>query len=252
MDRTTRSSSSEVRPFGLSGGFKRGAQALVVSGVALIATGLFATVALASTVQQPTLTATRATFEIKASNPSTVTWELSLWEMTNPQKYLGSDKGTSGLLMVRVPATSSCYFQVDVTRNGVFYSGFRRTIAFCGGVSVSSTSSSSSSSSSTSPSSTIPVSSVPVSSTPTTSKGSTTSSTMKTSVHPATKDGSGGSGSSGKGGSGSGTSPTSVPSSKLAFTGAGFALTLLAIFGALLLISGAGLLIYARRYPRSA
>lgn len=244
MDRTSRSGRPDVRPFGLSGGFKRGAQALVISGVALIATGVFASVALAGTVEQPVLTATRATFQIKSGNPSNRVWELSLWEMGNPQKYLGSASGTSGLLLVRVPATTTCYFQVDVSRNGVFYSGFKKTVAFCGGVSVSSTSSTASTSGSTT-TSTIPVSTVPVSSTPTTSHGST-STTAKVKVHPATKGGSGGGGSSGT----SGSSPTSVPSSKLAFTGAGFALTLLAVFGGLLLISGASLLIYARRYPR--
>jgi hypothetical protein len=226
-----------TRPFGLSGSFKRAAQGLVLAGVVMVMTGIFAQAALAATGnQQPILTATRATFNIKATNPSNRVWELSLWELsTGPQKFLGEDTGTSGLLLVHVPATAGCDFQVDVSRNGAFYSGFKRYVAFCGGVSVSSTSSTATTSQSTT--SSIPVSTVPVTKPKTKTSGGHTTTT----VAPATKGG---------GSGGSGTPPTPVPSGKLAFTGAGTALTLLAILGALLLLSGVGLLVYARRYPR--
>jgi hypothetical protein len=208
----------------------------------MVVTGVFAQAALAATGNvEPVLTATRATFTIKASNPPNRVWELSLWEIsTGPQKLLGEDTGTSGVLLVHVPATAGCQFQVDVARNGVFYSGFKRFVAFCGGVSVSSIPPTSTQSST--PSSSVPVSTVPVSSTPSTVKTKSSGGHTTTTVGPATKGG------SGSGGSGSST--TSVPSSKLAFTGAGTALTLLAILGALLLLSGLGLLVYAKRYPR--
>jgi len=43
-----------------------------------------------------------------------------------------------------------------------------------------------------------------------------------------------------------------VPSSKLAFTGVGIAMWIVALFGLLLVVAGAMLLAYARRYPRRA
>jgi hypothetical protein len=234
VNRNRQLGQASVQSFGLGRGFRRGAKVLVVLGVGLLATGLFAQAASASN-QEPTLTATRATFQIKGANPSQKVWDLTLWELGTPQKLLGSDKGTSGLLVVKVPSVSSCSFQVDVTRNGVWYSGFQRQVAFCGGVSVSSTSTSST------------MNTVPPSTTATTSHVTVT-------TKPKTSGKTGGttptSGPSTKGGSGS--SPTSTPSSKLAFTGAGLALTLVALLGALLLASGLGLLIYARKYPRDA
>jgi len=242
MNKMRQSRPSNIQPFGLGNRFRHVSQAFVIVGLGLLATGVFAQAAMASGVEQPTLTSTRATFDIKAGNPSSRVWVLSVWEMTSPQKLVGESTGTSGLLVVTIPQTTSCFFQVDVNRNGAFYSGFRRTVAFCGGVSVSST---------TSP----PTTSAATTSPPTTSSPSTTKITAV--KKPKTSGGSGGStttttkpASTGSGSGGGGT--TSVPPSKLAFTGAGFALWLMALFGALLLISGSLLLIYARRYPREA
>jgi hypothetical protein len=245
MDRNLQSGQVGVQPFGLGKRFRHTAQLLVVVGVGLLATGIFAQAALAAGVQEPTLTATRATFHIKAGNPATRVWQLSLWEMGSPQKLVGEVSGTSGILVVDVPSTSSCFFQVDVNRNSVFYSGFRRTVAFCGGVSVSS--------SSTSPPTTSPATSSPSSTSPPTSFSTPTSKPgIVGKTKPSTSGGSGGSSTTtGDAGSG-GTGSTPTPPSKLAFTGAGFALWMMALFGALLLLTGALLLLYARRYPRTA
>jgi len=218
---------------GVSSRIKNSARLLVVLGAVLVGLGLFADQAGAAQVrQQPRLTSVRATFAIKAGNPATVTWQLSLWEITTKgQKRAGTDSGTSGTLMVKVPATSSCDFQVDVTKNGTFYSGYKKVVAFCGGVSVSGTTST-----------TVAPTTTTTKTTPTTTKPKTGGGggTTPTTTSPGTKSGSGGS---------TGTTAVSVAPSALAFTGAGVMMWLVALVGLLLLAAGSGLLLYARRYP---
>ena len=167
---------------------------LVLIGAALIAMGLVGTATASAANIEPKLTATKATFHIPANSPTSVTWTLSLYEIhqNGSQTQEGKISGTSGVLTLRVPQTSSCYFQVDVQRGTTWYSGFKQTVAFCGGASVSSTTTSSTTSTTMS--------------TTTTTKAKSTTTTTKTK----TKGGSGGkkgSGSSGaKTGSNSGGS----------------------------------------------
>jgi len=218
---------------GVSSRIKNSARLLVVLGAVLVGIGLFADQAGAAQVrQQPHLTSVRATFAIKAGNPATVTWELSLWEITTKgQKRAGEDSGTTGTLVVKVPATSSCDFQVDVTKSGTFYSGYKKVVAFCGGVSVSGTTST-----------TVAPTTTTTKTTPTTSKPKTSGGggTTPTTASPGTKSGSGGS---------PGSTSVNVAPSALAFTGAGIMMWLVALIGLLLLAAGSGLLLYARRYP---
>jgi hypothetical protein len=226
---------------GVSSGIKNSARLLVVLGAVLLGLGLFADQAGASsTKQQPRITSTRATFAIPTNSPSTVTWELSLWEFqTKGQKFVGEDSGSSGNLFVKVPSTSTCYFQLDVTKNGKFYSGFRKVIPFCGGNSVSGTTST-----------TVAPTTTTSRTTPTTSKTTPTTSKPKTSggggttpstASPSSKSGGGASPTTG--------SSTTVAPSALAFTGTGVMTWIVALIGLLLLAAGASLLLYARRYP---
>lgn len=234
MIKSSESGRPGVQPLGLGSRFKHAARLLVLIGVALIATGLFAEAASASN-SEPTLTNSKATFTIKSGNPSNRVWQLTLWTVT-PQKLLGKDSGTSGVLVVTVPNVPSCYFQVDVSRNGVWYSGFKATVTDCGHTATTTTTTSSTTSTTTSTS---------------TTKAPTTSTTAK----PKTSGGHGGTKPTTGAASGKGTGPatksaTSVPSSKLAFTGVGIAMWIVALLGALLALTGSLLLVYARRYPR--
>jgi hypothetical protein len=225
-----------AQPLGLGRRFRHAAKLLVLLGVALIATGLFAEVASASNTE-PTLTKNKATFTIPAGNPPNRVWQLSLWEVTTPQKRLGEDSGTSGKLIVAVPAVPGCYFQVDVLRSGVWYSGYKEVIPDCGGYTTRTTTTSA----------------------PATTAAPTTITTFDTAttVKPKTGGSHGGSPTTASKGGGGGKGPatksaTSVPSSDLAFTGTGLAMWVVALLGMFLAVSGSVLLVYARRYPRKA
>jgi hypothetical protein len=82
--------------------------------------------------RQPILSPTQATFVIPSG--STSTWTLRLWTHGNLQ---GSETGTSGTLMVPVPATTDCTFQADVSvvplgGTSSYFSGRRATVPGCG------------------------------------------------------------------------------------------------------------------------
>jgi len=226
-----------AKPLGLSHRFRHVARLLVLVGVALVVTGLFAEVASASNTE-PTLTKTKATFTIKAGNPPNRVWELTLWTVTH-QRLLGKDSGTSGKLIVAVPAVTDCYFQVDVTRSGVWYSGYKAVVPGCGGTAT-----------------TAGPTTTAAGPTTTAAPTSTTFNTATT-VKPKTGGSHGGSPTTASKGGGGGTGPatksaTSVPSSDLAFTGTGLAMWIVALLGMVLVVTGAMLLAYARRYPRKA
>jgi hypothetical protein len=103
---------------------------IVLGGVAISAVALsspaFAAVA-------PRITASKATFVIPGGSSSNFT--LKLWSHGTME---GTDSGTTGTLLVAVPATASCSFQADVTvvpvgsTKPVFYSGARATVPNCG------------------------------------------------------------------------------------------------------------------------
>lgn len=226
-----------VRAVGLSPRFKHFARLLLLFGVLLMVTGLFAESASASSSsgsrREPTLNAHRATFQIPANNPPHREFVLTLWNVTgNKQHLLGKASGTSGELVVKVPAVAGCNFQVDVVMKTKFYSGFKRQLANCGR--------------------TVPT-------TTTTKAGGTTTTTQggnsTTTTKPKTTGSTGGSTStsaSGTGGSGTTQPPTTVPGGKLAFTGAGLGMWLTAALGALLILAGGLMLLYAGRYSRAA
>ena len=211
--------SSGARPLGLSGRFKHAARVMVVAGAAMLAVGIAAQAASASPPREPHLTRHAVTFTIPAKSTSTKEWTLSLWSLgLGRSKLVGRDSGTSGTLRVTVPKVTGCDFQVDVKEVDTWYSGFRRSFEQCG-----STSPTSSSTSTTKPKTT-----GTTGVTPTTASQPTSSAT----TGPPS------------------TAPTSVPSSKLAFTGVGLGLWILSLLGILFISGGAALLVYSRRYPR--
>jgi hypothetical protein len=232
------SGTSGVRAVGLSPRFKHAARLLLLLGVLLMVTGLFAESAGASNLgatsrQEPRLSSHRATFQIPVNNPVHREWVLSLWNiMGTKQRLLGKDSGTAGKLIVKVPATPGCDFQVDVFMRGKFYSGFRRQLADCGKTAATTTTT------------TKPV-------TTTTSKPKTTGSTGGTT---GTTGGSTGTTTSTKSGGGSATTQpvTTASGGQLAFTGAGVGMWLTAALGALLILIGGLMLLYASRYTRAA
>jgi hypothetical protein len=242
------------RALGLSSRFKHVGRLLILFGVLLMVTGLSAETASASTATlnngnpEPTLHARHATFMIPANNPPHRVFVLSLWSIIGPkQHFLGEDYGTSGLLVVKVPATPGCDFQVDVDVHHKFYSGFKRQLTNCGKT-VGTTTTTTSGGGGTTTTTTKPKGSGTT--TTTTKPSGTTSTTVKT------KSGGGGGtttttaagGTTGTTGGGT----TTAPSGQLAFTGTGVGLWLTALFGLLLVMVGGIMILYARRYPRAA
>jgi hypothetical protein len=234
---------SGVRAVGLSPRFKHAARLLLLLGVLLMVTGLFAESAGASSLgaanarQEPRLTSHRATFNIPANNPPNREWVLSLWNITGvKQRLLGKDSGTAGKLVVKVPATPGCDFQVDVFMRGKFYSGFKRQLTDCGKTAPTTTT-------------TKPITTTTKPVTTTTNKpkttGSTGGSTGSTATTVSTKSGGGG-------GSATTQPVTTTAGGQLAFTGAGLGMWLTAALGALLILVGALMLLYASRYTRAA
>jgi hypothetical protein len=231
---------SGARAVGLSPRFKHAARLLLLFGVLLMVTGLFAESAGASSLgaangsrQEPRLSSHRATFQIPANNPPNREWVLSLWNIVGAkQRLLGKDSGTAGKLVVKVPAAPGCNFQVDVLMRGKFYSGFKRQLTDCGRTAPTTTT-------------TKPVTTTTKPVTTTTNKPKTTGSTGgSTGTTVSTKSGGGGSAT---------TQPiTTAAGGQLAFTGAGLGMWLTAALGALLILVGALMLLYASRYTRAA
>lgn len=195
--------------------------------VAVLAVVTLSSAALAS-VRQPTLSPTEATFTIPKSSSPETEWTLKLWSHGN---LLGSDDGTTGVLVVAVPHTADCLFQADVTKSGVYYSGIRAVVPNCGAPTSSSTSTT-----------------------------TTTSSTTTTAPHTAPGHGGGGATTStGPTGtaatravSSTATTPAAALSSQLAFTGAGQALWTASALAAVFMLVGATLLLAARPPRRRA
>jgi cobalamin biosynthesis Mg chelatase CobN len=188
------------------------------------------------------MTSHHVTFAIpKAANHHPY-WTMRLWSIakSGEQHLVASDGGTKGDLVIQIPLVKGCDFQVDVLRNSNWYSGFRRELKSCGQTS----------SSTSSPSSTTSTTQKP-NSTPTTQKPSTTgSSRVPTTAASHTKPSKSGGGT--KTATATATKATSVSPSKLAFTGVGPGMWILASLGALLMLAGGLLLGYARRYPSAA
>jgi hypothetical protein len=178
----------------------------------------------------PSITPNEATFVIGPGGVKGTVWTLNLWSKGN---RVGSTSGTTGTLIVAVPATPSCSFQADVLRNGKWFSGNDANLTSCGGVSPT-TSTTTSTTTTTKP--------------PTSSKGGHKPKSGHTPVvnklvasgtpTPITKSAQGAG------------SPTPVSSSKLAFTGAGPGLWILALIGSGLLVTGGGLLLRRPRFRR--
>lgn len=238
-----------VRAAGLSPRFKYAARLLLLVGLLLMVTGLFAGSASATTTsvshRQPTLNAHRATFQIPSNNPPHHVFVLSLWGISKkgPQHLLGKASGSSGELVVKVPAEPGCNFQVDVYSKAKFYSGFKRQLANCGRTVVTTT---------TKPVGT--TTTTKAAGTTTTTKPKTTGSTggsTGSTGSPGTSGTGSGSGGTG-GGSGSTQPPTTVPGGKLAFTGAGLGMWITAALGALLILAGGLMLFYSSRYAVTA
>jgi hypothetical protein len=88
---------------------------------------------------KPTLTTTEASFTIP-SGPAQA-WMIRLWTLPAPSTLEGQAIGSSGTISVKVPATKTCDFQVDVlvapagTTSGKdfkWYSGLTATVQGCG------------------------------------------------------------------------------------------------------------------------
>jgi len=212
-------------------------------------TGLFAESASATTAsrtnREPTLNAHRATFQIPGNNPPHRQFVLSLWNITGKKQHLlGEASGTSGELVVKVPAVPGCNFQVDVVMKTKFYSGFKRQLANCGRTVPTTTTTKAVGTTTTTKGDT------------TTTNGNTTTSKPKTTGSTGGSTGTSTSGTGGTGGTGGGSGttqpPTTVPGGKLAFTGAGLGMWLTAALGALLILAGGLMLLYAGRYTRAA
>jgi hypothetical protein len=229
-----------TRPYGLGRNFGRTAKGLLFVGALLLALGLFAETAAAS--NEPKLTDQQASFTIPANNPTTLKWTLNL-DRIGPgghQALVGTDSATSGKLVVAVPKTKTCHFQLDVYRGVHFFAGFQQQLNACGQVTTSTT---------------LKTTTTTQKTTTTTSKTTTTTSKPKTS---------GNSGSSTTVATKSGSSPTTaaavsqaassttVSPSSLAFTGVGVGMWVIAAIGALLMLTGGALVLYVRRYPKTS
>jgi hypothetical protein len=249
-----------VRAMGLGPGFKYMARVVLLTGVLLMVVGLFAESASATSPaagrREPTLTPYRASFNIPKKNPPNREFGLSLWNIVSPTKQhlLGRDTGTSGKLIVKVPPTPGCDFQVDVyARQGKaqpkFYSGFKQQLTNCGRTVVTTTTTSGGGTTTTTKPGGGTTTTTGAGGTTTTTKPKTTGSTGGSTTGSTGGSTTGSSGSS-TGGSGSATTQpaTTVPSSQLAFTGAGLGMWLTAAIGALLILAGGLMLLYASRY----
>lgn len=167
--------------------------------------------------QAPMVTPTEATFVVGPHNPSGTRWTLNLWFKGN---LVGTDSGTAGTLTVAVPARPSCKFQADVQRDGKWYSGNDANFTSCGGNTTTTTT-------------TTIVTSAKGGKKP---KGGHKSSTDPSPAATSSKDPS-------TKAAGATKSPTLVSSSKLAFTGVGAGLWILALAGSGLVLIGMSLVV---------
>jgi len=84
---------------------------------------------------KPTLNSQVATFTIPQSAKGT--FIMNLWTLPAPSKEVGHTEGTSGTLVLKVPFTHTCKFQVDVRvipagmHTSVFYSGLIASVPCC-------------------------------------------------------------------------------------------------------------------------
>jgi hypothetical protein len=156
--------------------------------------------------------------------------KLSLWGCEGVDgacnaPLVGKDSGLSGTLVVKVLAEPNCAYQVDVDREGKWYSGFKATLPKCGSTTTSSSSSTSTTLSKAATTSTT------ARMTTTTELGAST-----TTIGPST----------------TGVPPSTPPSPPsttppLAFTGVGVGLMGLGVVGGLMTLTGGSILIYTRR-----
>ena len=172
----------------------------------------------------PMVTPTEATIVVGPHNPAGTTWTLNLWFKGN---LVGTDSGTAGTLTVAVPARPSCKFQADVQRNGKWYSGNDANLASCGGNTTTTTTAT------TTTTTTTIGTSAKGGKKP---KGGHKSSTDPSPATTASKDPS-------TQAAGATKSPTLVSSSKLAFTGVGAGLWILALAGSGLVLIGMSLVV---------
>lgn len=199
-------------------------------GAATIGVLGFGTLAFAGS-HAPSITTTQATFVIGPGSVKGTVWTLNLWARGNAKgsKLVGSESGTTGTLTVAVPFAPGCAFQVDVLRNGTWFSGKDTNLHSCGGVTPTSTTTST----------TKPPSSAKGGHKP---KGGHTPAVDKLVTSPTplpiTKSAS------------AATTPTPVSSSKLAFTGAGPGLRILTLVGTGLLVTGTMLVLRRPRLRR--
>jgi hypothetical protein len=209
----------------------------VVLGACLIVAGLVGGVAeAASTPVPPTVTRTEATYVIP-STKGHVIWEMKLWTCSVTAvrcsgTLLGTTSGVSGELTLSVPPVSDCTYQANILHGHKLYVLQHVTFSPC------TTSPPTTSTTKPSHGSTTTTSTTRVITTSTTAKarGSTTGSTS-----PATG-----------GTSGTGDARTTSSDTHLAFTGAGFMLKALGVFGGLLVFAGFTVLWYVRpRRPRT-
>jgi hypothetical protein len=93
----------------------------------------------ASVHPKPTITTSEASFVIPKG--AAQAWLIRLWTLPTPSTLEGQTFGTSGTISVKVPATTSCDFQVDVlsappgtTKPADFkwYSGTTAIVTGCG------------------------------------------------------------------------------------------------------------------------
>lgn len=212
---------------------KRLARLAVGLGTATALTAALTASAFASSPIEPTLTPHHARFVI----PATAHWTLQLWgcEGTDgacDSPLLGWRSATSGTITLNVKPVPDCHYQVDVSRDYKWYSGFKTTLTHCGRGTPPPTTT-------TLPPTTTTTAKPEVTTTTVLKRGKG-STTTTTPGQPSTGvPGHGGSPPSG---------PTAVPSGSLAFTGAGVGLYVIAGLGLALSAAGAGLLLYARRY----
>ncbi len=96
----------------------------------------FGTAPMSSGSQSQPVFGTYVTFTIPAQPPGQ--WRMKLWKMTPKMYLVGQTTGSSGTLLLPVPQTPRCTFQVDIryaapgSSHFTFYSGEVTTVPNCG------------------------------------------------------------------------------------------------------------------------
>ena len=169
--------------------------------------------------------------DLRWPQPGTFSWPRTATGNAKGSKRVGTESGTTGTLTVSVPIAPGCSFQVDVLRNGTWFSGRDVTLSSCGGVVPTSTTSTTTT---TKPPNSAKGGHKPKGGhTPTVDKFVTSPT-----VIPVTKAAQ------------AASTPTPVSSSKLAFTGTGPGLRILALVGSGLMAIGAMLVLRRPRLRR--